>query len=105
MPTSGQPPPPPPRHGTSPAWLRGSVRPGCYRVCAVQKTLEKVSPSVELAKKKYIEAHDAVVKAPSYDKAFNAASTGISKVPHRSSLPLMNSYSMVHKYRKLLRAP
>lgn len=47
---------------------------------AVQKTLEKLSPSVELAKKKYIEAHDAVVQAPSYDKAFNAASTGISKV-------------------------
>mmetsp|Transcript_5656 Transcript_5656/g.16148 ORF Transcript_5656/g.16148 Transcript_5656/m.16148 type:complete len:294 (-) Transcript_5656:544-1425(-) len=50
-----------------------------YNMPTVQKTLEKLSPSVELAKKKYIEAHDAVVQAPSYDKAFNAASTGISK--------------------------
>lgn len=28
---------------------------------AVQKTLDAVSPSVEMAKKKYIEAHDLVV--------------------------------------------
>ena len=28
---------------------------------AVQKTIDAVSPSVELAKKKYIEAHDMVV--------------------------------------------
>ena len=28
---------------------------------AVQKTMDAVSPSVEMAKKKYIEAHDLVV--------------------------------------------
>ncbi len=68
-------------------------------MCTVQKTLETVSPSVELAKKKYTEAHDAVVKAPSYDKAFNAASTGISKVAQFFSLPSMNAfYSSIHKY-------
>lgn len=32
-----------------------------YNVGAVQKTLDAVSPAVEQAKKKYIEAHDIVV--------------------------------------------
>lgn len=47
---------------------------------AVQKTLEAVSPSVELAKKKYIAAHDAVVTAPAYNKAVETGADVFNKV-------------------------
>lgn len=47
---------------------------------AVQKTLDAVSPSVELAKKKYIEAHDIVVTAPVYNKAVDTGADVLNKV-------------------------
>lgn len=51
-----------------------------YTMPAVQKTLEAVSPSVELAKKKYVEAHGALVKAPIYDSAVKTGSDVFTKV-------------------------
>jgi hypothetical protein len=49
-------------------------------VPAVQKTLDAVSPAVEQAKKKYIEAHDLVVTAPVYNKAVDTGADVLTKV-------------------------
>lgn len=47
---------------------------------AVQKTRDAVSPSVELAKKKYIEAHDILVTAPVYNKAVDTGADVLTKM-------------------------
>jgi hypothetical protein len=59
---------------------------------AVQKTLDAVSPSVEMAKKKYIEAHDLVVVS----FAVSLLSLSCGYISHELSLCSMPSAAFTH---------
>lgn len=47
---------------------------------SVEKAIGAVAPTVDLAKQKYIQAHDAIVAAPVYKQAYETSTVVISKV-------------------------
>jgi len=47
---------------------------------SVEKAIDAVAPTVDLAKQKYIQAHDAIVAAPVYKQAYNTSSDVLTKV-------------------------
>lgn len=49
---------------------------------AVDKVLESAQPSVEFTRKKYTDAHDAVVASATYSKAMEAAEAIVSNFKH-----------------------
>lgn len=49
---------------------------------AVDKVLESAQPSVEFTRRKYTDAHDAVVASATYSKAMEAAEAIVSNFKH-----------------------
>lgn len=49
--------------------------------CAVTKLVETVQPTVDFSYHKYCQAHDVVVASEAYNRALEAASAIIHKVP------------------------
>lgn len=47
---------------------------------SVEKAIGAVGPTVDLAKQKYIQAHDAIVAAPVYKQAYDTSTVVLSKV-------------------------
>ena len=48
--------------------------------CAVNKLLDSAQPSVEFTRRKYVEAHDAIVASAAYTHALEAAAHILHKV-------------------------
>jgi hypothetical protein len=49
-------------------------------VLAVNKLLDTAQPSVEFTRRKYVEAHDAIVASAAYNRALEAAAQLLHKV-------------------------
>ena len=57
------------------------LTPACAVGCrAVNKLLDSAQPSVEFTRRKYVEAHDAIVASAAYTQALEAAAHILHKV-------------------------